>query len=108
MAPPETEYDKKGLLAEAHMWDDQATLLAKFNKEASSMTIEADGGRAFGDCVDLYRQNQQEIVRFTSQGTKVMEQITSALAGAARKYGATEEEIKAAIKNVGGRGSGGN
>jgi hypothetical protein len=39
---------------------------------------------------------------------QVMQQITSGLAGAARNYGATEEEIDAAIKSVGGRGNGGN
>ncbi|MEU6749310.1 hypothetical protein ABZ914_24070 [Spirillospora sp. NPDC046719] len=104
MAPPETEYSKKGLLSEAHMWDEQATVLEKFNKDAAAMTIDADGGNAFRDCVELYRKNQQEFVRYTSQGVKVLEEITGALADAARTYDATEEEIKAAIKHVHGRG----
>jgi len=108
MAPePESEYDKKGLLAQAQMWDEQATLLAGFAKEVGSMAISVNGGRAFSECVSLYNQNQQELAAWTSQGVHVMQQITSALAMAARKYGASEEEINKAIKNVGGRGTGG-
>jgi len=101
---PHSDYDKKGLLDQAQMWDAQATVLAGFTTEANSMTIDADGGIAFGECVNLYNQCLQEISSWTGQGGTIMQEITSALAQAARTYGASEDEIDAAIKNVGGRG----
>lgn len=109
MAPePETEYDEKGLLKEAGFWDGQATLLARVTRTVRSMDVGASGGRAFSDCVDLYWQCRHEVADYTEEGAKVMQKITGGLADAAREYGATEDEIKAAIKNVGGRGHTGN
>jgi hypothetical protein len=109
MAPKdESEYSKEGLLQQARLWDEQARSIAASSQSIGGMNIAADGGRAFGACVDAYNVSQRELANWTEQGRQAMEKITSALAEAARKYGASEAEINDAIKSIGGRGRPGN
>jgi hypothetical protein len=57
------------------------------------MKVTVNGGNAFHDAVVVYNQVAGDVENWTSQGKTVMLGIAQELVNAAKKYGATEDEI---------------
>lgn len=95
MAGAETAYSPSNLLKQLTVWEKESQVMASLSAQAQGTIYTGDAG-FFSGAVDAYNQATQEIAHWCQQGAVQMQAIATALGVAAKRYGATEQQISEA------------
>ena len=89
----DVDVERNSLLTQAGVWDEQSSAMGQMATEISGSEITGVDSGMFADAVSNYNQVCGQIGNWCTQGSQQMLAIVGALCTAARRYGATEEQI---------------
>lgn len=89
----QTNYSPGFFLPQAKAWADQAEAMAKASSESESLYVVSGDVWPFDGAVAAYNQVLGQFATWCGQGETQMYSICDALCAAAKKYGATEQQL---------------